>query len=168
MGSRLGTALLSEARIPAQPNCVIIREARETRLASCLNLLNFLTKRLQPGAKDYAPPFWLRLVASLCLLLVVGASSAQAAHMHGKLLPNQAAQAGAAADLSQVPGGEDGCPLCMAMHSALPSVMTLQPLQLVLVECPVAAAVEHARSAQWHFAMFSRPPPVLMFKNLLS
>lgn len=120
-----------------------------------------MTKQLQSGTNGHAQSLWLRVLASLCLLLVVGASSAQATHIHGKLLPNQAAQVGAAADISQLPGGEERCPLCVAMHSALPAAVSLQPVQLVLVECSVAAAVKHSHDSPWHFAMFSRPPPVV-------
>jgi hypothetical protein len=100
-------------------------------------------------------------MAFACLLLVVGASSAQAAHIHGKLLPNQSAQVDTAADASQVPGSEASCPLCVAMHSALPTVVSLQPVPMVLVECKLATVVEQGHDAQWHFAMFSRPPPVV-------
>ena len=121
-----------------------------------------MTKRLQRGATESAHPLWLRAVAFACLLLVAAASSAQAAHIHGKLLPNQSAQVDAAADASQLPGGEANCPLCVAMHSALPTVVSLQPVQMVLVECKPATVVEQRHDAQWHFAMFSRPPPAVV------
>jgi hypothetical protein len=104
---------------------------------------------------------WLRVIAFACLLLVAGASSAQATHIHGKLLPNQSTQVDGVADASQLPGGEANCPLCVAMHSALPTVVSLQPVQLVLVECKLATVVEQRRDSQWHFAMFSRPPPAV-------
>ena len=102
------------------------------------------------------------MLASACLLLVGFASSAQAVHIHGDWLPHQAAQVGAAADASQLPGGEERCPLCVAMHSALPTVVSLQPVQMVLVECKPATVVEQRHDAQWHFAMFSRPPPAVV------
>ncbi len=91
------------------------------------------------------------MIAFACLLLVAGASSAQATHIHGKLLPNQSTQVDGVADASQLPGGEANCPLCVAMHSALPTV----------VECKLATVVEQRRDSQWHFAMFSRPPPAV-------
>jgi hypothetical protein len=118
-------------------------------------------KRLQRGATEHTHPLWLRAIAFACLLLVAGASSAQAAHIHGKLLPNQSAQMDTVTDASQLPGSEASCPLCVAMHSALPTVVTLQPVPMVLVECKLATVVERRRDAQWHFAMFSRPPPVV-------
>ncbi len=104
---------------------------------------------------------WLRVIAFACLLVVAAASSAQAAHVHGKLLPNQSTQVDGAADASQLPGSEANCPLCVAMHSALPTVISLEPVQMVLVECKLAAVEEQRRDSQWHFAMFSRPPPVV-------
>ena len=100
-------------------------------------------------------------MAFACLLLVTAVSSAQVSHIHGQWLPHQQAQVGAAADASQLPGGEERCPLCVAMHSALPTVLSLQPVQLVLVVCRLATVTERTNEAQWHFAMFSRPPPVV-------
>jgi hypothetical protein len=120
-----------------------------------------LTKRLQRGATGYTHPLWLRGLALACLLLVAGASTAQATHIHGQWLPHQSAQVGGAADGSQLPGGEERCPLCVAMHSALPASVSLQPVEMVLVECRPVTVVEHSHDAQWHFAMFSRPPPVV-------
>ncbi len=103
---------------------------------------------------------WLRVLAFACLLLVVGASSAQASHIHGQWLPQKAARVAAALDASQLPGGENSCPVCMAMHSALPVAAHVEALRMVLVECKVVQGVDHAPETRWHFAMFSRPPPV--------
>ena len=100
-------------------------------------------------------------MAFACLLLVAGTSSVQAVHLHGHWLPHQAAQVGAAADGSQLPGGENRCPLCVAMHSALPVRAHVEPTRLVVMECRLAQGVNHAPVAAWHFAMFSRPPPVV-------
>lgn len=119
-----------------------------------------MTKRLHRRATEPSHPLWLRALAFACLLLVTAVSSAQVSHIHGQWLPHQHAQVGAAADASQLPGGEERCPLCVAMHSALPTVVSLQPVQLVLVVCRLATVSEHTHDAQWHFAMFSRPPPV--------
>ncbi len=103
---------------------------------------------------------WLRVLAFACLLLVVGASSAQASHIHGRWLPQKAIRAGAPLDASQLPGGENSCPVCMAMHSALPVAAHVEVVRMVLVECEVVQAVDRAPETLWHFAMFSRPPPV--------
>ena len=104
----------------------------------------------------------MRLLALACLLLVGAASSAQAAHIHGQWLPDNAAKASTAADASQLPGGEDRCQLCQAMHSAgLPVYVRVEPVRLVLVEIRPAQVVDKKPDSQWHFAMFSRPPPVV-------
>ena len=100
------------------------------------------------------------MLAYACLLLVVAASSVQAIHIHGQWLPQNAQHAGTMPDGSQVPGGEEHCPLCVVMHSALPVAAQLEVLQLVLVECKPVQAVNHAPETLWHYAMFSRPPPV--------
>jgi hypothetical protein len=47
------------------------------------------------------------------------------------------------------------------MHSALPVAMQAGPAQMVLVESRPASVVDRVPDAQWHFAMFSRPPPVV-------
>ncbi len=102
----------------------------------------------------------MRWLTYACLLLVVVASSVQAIHIHGEWLPQSAVHAGSLPDGSQTPGGEEHCPLCTAMHSALPVAAHVELLQLVLVECKAVQAVNHAPETLWHFAMFSRPPPV--------
>ena len=103
---------------------------------------------------------WLRVLTFAFLLLVVGASSVQAIHTHGEWLPQNAIHAGSLPHGSQVPGGEEHCPLCVAMHSALPVAAHVDVLRLVLVECKVVQALDRAPETQWHYAMFSRPPPV--------
>jgi hypothetical protein len=103
----------------------------------------------------------MRLLALACLLLVSVASSAQAAHIHGQWLPDHAQKAGAPADASQLPGGEEHCSLCVAMHSALPVAQRVAPVHLLVSETRVVTAEDRAPDALWHFALFSRPPPVL-------
>lgn len=100
------------------------------------------------------------MLAYACLLLVIVASSVQAIHIHGQWLPQKAAHYTPPPSGSQVPGGEEHCPLCMAMHSAMPVAAHVEVIRLVLVECKVLLAVGHAPETQWHYAMFSRPPPV--------
>jgi hypothetical protein len=120
-----------------------------------------LIKRAKRGVVEHVHPLWLRVLAFACLLLVVGASSVQAIHIHGQWLPQRAIHAGATPDGSQTPGDEEHCALCMAMHSALPVAAHVEVLRLALVECAVVQAVDHAPETQWHYAMFSRPPPVV-------
>jgi hypothetical protein len=102
----------------------------------------------------------MRALALACLLVVSVASSAQAVHAHGRWLLQQQAQADAPADASQVPGGETHCLLCLAMHSALPVQVRVEPVQLVLVEQLPPTTAGFAPETVWHFARFSRPPPV--------
>ncbi len=102
---------------------------------------------------------WVRVLAFACLLLVGVVGSIQTVHIHGQWLPHRAATVGAPADASQIPGGEEHCPLCVAMHSTLPVSNRMQPVRLVVVECRALPVIGRAPDAQWHFAMFSRPPP---------
>jgi hypothetical protein len=117
-------------------------------------------KRAKRGVVERAHPLWLRVLAMACLFLVVGASSVQAVHLHGQWLPQHATHAGSVPVGSQGTGGEEHCPLCVAMHSALPVSSHVNALRLTLVECKVVQALNHAPETQWHYARFSRPPPV--------
>lgn len=101
----------------------------------------------------------MRVLALAGLLLVGAVSSVQAVHIHGQWLPHPGAMAGAPADASQLPGGEEHCPLCVAMHSTLPVSNRIQPVRLVVVECRTLPVTGRAPETPWHFAMFSRPPP---------
>ncbi len=118
-----------------------------------------MSERLQRGAVERPYPKWMRVLAMLCLLLVGGASTAQAAHIHGQWLPHHAAQAGEPMQAAQSPGGEERCALCMAMHAALPVSMRVQPMRVALVAVAVAESADRVADSPWHFAMFSRPPP---------
>lgn len=101
----------------------------------------------------------MRLITCACLLLVVAASSVQAIHIHGQWLPQRAAHLTAPPDGSQTPGGEANCPLCMAMHTAMPTVAQVALPRMELVECKVMQAKNHAPETLWHYATFSKPPP---------
>jgi len=117
-----------------------------------------LLKRLQNRAVD-AQPTWLRRIAVLCLLLVAFSGSAQAVHVHGQWLPHQQTQVDIAVDSSQTPG-EASCPLCMAMHSALPVAAAVPATELVAGKpMRITAAADRVPDEAWHFARFSRPPP---------
>jgi hypothetical protein len=96
----------------------------------------------------------------LCVLLVGLAGIAQAAHIHGEWLPSSAIQAAAHTTLSPV-AGEDACPLCVAMHSALPVTVFAALLVALLLECNLLLASTHKPRRLWYFAAFSRPPPSL-------
>jgi hypothetical protein len=118
-----------------------------------------MTTRHQRRSNDHTKPIWLRVFALACVLLFSVASSVQAVHIHGQWLPESAAKAAAPADASQLPGGEEHCPLCIAMHSALPVSASVAPVRMVPVGHRLMQVVDHAPDAAWHFALFSRPPP---------
>jgi len=101
----------------------------------------------------------MRVLAMLCLLLVGGASTAQAAHIHGQWLPHHAVRAGEPMNAAQLPGGEEHCLLCMAMHTALPVSLRVEPVRLALLRCVASETADRVAESPWHFAMFSRPPP---------
>ena len=107
-------------------------------------------------------PVWLRVAALFCALLVGMAGIAQAAHVHGDWLPSTTAQAAAHGTVpSTVP--EDICPLCMAMHSALPVANFSALVVGFLLEVNLLLASTHKPRISWYFAAFSRPPPSLIF-----
>ena len=102
---------------------------------------------------------WLRVAALLCVMLVGVAGVAQAAHIHGDWLPKLAAQATAHTPLSSGIG-EDACPLCVAMHSALPVAGFAAMLVALLPEAGIFAFLSRKPRRPWYFAAFSRPPPL--------
>ena len=108
-------------------------------------------------------PLWLRVVTFLCVILVGVAGVAQAAHIHGDWLPNAAAQVSAhTTDSGAV--GEDACPLCVAMHSALPVIGFAVFAVALLLEARIIFGLSRKPTRLWYFAAFSRPPP--QFLNL--
>ncbi len=109
-----------------------------------------------PGAQPQ--PLWLRLAALVCVLLVSVAGVAQAAHIHGDLLPNHATQIGAHVD-NDGAVSEDACPLCVAMHSALPAAGFAALPSGLHGETALPSACSRKPQSPWTFAAFSRPPP---------
>jgi hypothetical protein len=112
----------------------------------------------QSGRSSVPQPLWLRVAAFFCVLLVGVAGIAQAAHIHGDWLPSTSAQAAAHVAQNSAPG-EDGCPLCVAMHSALPVAVFGALMVGLLLEINLLLASSHKPCAPWYFAAFSRPPP---------
>ena len=121
-----------------------------------------MTTKRQRGAAETTFPLWVRSLALACLLLVGAVSTAQVAHIHGDWLPKHDTHLGAPADASQTPGDEEHCPLCVAMHSALPISQPMEPVQVELVAVLPPAAALALPASVWHYAMFSRPPPALI------
>jgi len=101
----------------------------------------------------------MRLLAIVCVLLVGVVGTAQAAHVHGAWLTHPDKRVSLPMEASQSLDQEH-CPLCVAMHSALPVSMQAVPEPLQQVAQRVASRVFAAPDKLWSFAMFSRPPPV--------
>jgi hypothetical protein len=95
------------------------------------------------------------------VLLVGGAGVAQAAHIHGDWLPQKAPHVGATPTQTGLPD-EESCPLCMAMHSALPVAGFVALLVALVLEISLTLFSGRKPDTPWHFAAFSRPPPHLV------
>lgn len=92
---------------------------------------------------------WLRLGALLCILLIAAATTVQLCHFH----PAQAD--------GSTPGqtAPDHCPLCTAMHSALPAstqtaASPLHEMRELAAATPVSVALR-----PWALHRSIRPPP---------
>jgi hypothetical protein len=106
-------------------------------------------------------PLRLRAINLACLLLVLVASCLQAAHIHGDWLPHHSVQLEKAATSGELPGSEETCPLCVAMHSALPFSARVALVSLTVVEVRIMLVTDRLPNGQWHYARFGRPPPAL-------
>lgn len=109
--------------------------------------------RAQAQCGTGARPAWLRLLALLCLLLIMVMSTVQVCHVHTFAGARQGSQQGD-------PGSEDHCPLCVAMHSALPTDIQVAPEPMLMVRALESVAADAERIFRWRFEMASRPPPV--------
>lgn len=107
---------------------------------------------LQRGNNSRQTAVWLRLIAVFCLLMVTFMSAAQACHTHAE-----------ASSLRQgthhQPAPEDHCPVCVAMHSALPASLHLAPAPTLQVEALTASVSDSLRAFHWRFELASRGPP---------
>ena len=101
---------------------------------------------------------WLRLLALLCLLLVSVASTVQVCHVHGELASTSGNSRDSRDSRQTVP---DHCPLCAAMHSALPTTAHTDTEPVLQVQTVLLQAVQVARVQRWSYELFSRPPPVV-------
>jgi hypothetical protein len=102
----------------------------------------------------------MRLLALFCVFLFGVVSTAQAAHLHGVSTDAGKHRVQAPAAGSQGPSDEEHCPLCVAMHSAFPASIKIAPVPVVATSSVVRLQAEQDVSSAWHFASFSRPPPV--------
>jgi hypothetical protein len=142
--------------------------------------------RSQRFADQRRQPLWLRLVAFFAMALIGAASTAQLCHSHDEATPAQssiiqstqsspeASDARASIPGTQpkdydpgksTPDRDDSgsavrCPLCVAMHSALPVTGHLPEVALLSLVAVVPAAEDRGRRFSWRFEMASRPPPI--------
>ena len=114
-----------------------------------------MTMRNEPQlGQSTQRPVWLRLLGVLCLLLICIASTAQVCHTH---LDSTSMTKGSAPNIPS----PDHCPLCVAMHSALPATANSAPEPLLQVQTVLFHAVESRRLQHLSFDLFSRPPPTV-------
>src|SRR5882757_8631019 len=100
-------------------------------------------------------PQWLRLVAMLCVLVICIASTAQVCHTHPEIASTSSKNS------PQNAPGPDHCPLCVAMHTALPATLNTASEPVLEIQRVLFKAVELARLQRWSSELFSRPPPVV-------
>ena len=114
-----------------------------------------------PALRAEASPLWRRFVVLFALLLVLVAPVAQAGHIHGDWLPHGDAQLGQHTAAAQFLDSEANCPLCVAMHSALPAETPAAKPIAAAIQLRAPAEVDHVVLQQPHFPRFSRPPPTV-------
>jgi hypothetical protein len=89
----------------------------------------------------------------LCLLMVGFMSAAQACHTHSEFSSlRQGSQ-------HPQPVPEDNCPICVAMHSALPTPLQLAAAPALEIRPLEQVASDTLRTFRWRFEMASRGPP---------
>lgn len=129
--------------------------------------------RIQRERKHTAQPLWLRLFALFCIGLIALGSTVQVCHAHtdsfeaSLLQVHQAGPAHASLDAVKDASSKTdsdsnsavNCPLCVAMHSALPVADTLPQVALVALATLTREADGIDRVFSWRFKMASRPPP---------
>jgi hypothetical protein len=102
---------------------------------------------------------WVRWFAFACALLFSVANTAQAAHIH-RLSPESAGHHLRAPEAgTPTANTEEHCPLCVAIHPALPAPLHVGPAPVVAQKALPSDAAERRAISAWHFARFSRPPP---------
>lgn len=106
-------------------------------------------------------PSWARWVSLLCVLVFGVASTAQAAHIHGGGGAKGVHEVHAPTGGSKTAGDEEHCPLCIAVHWALPATMAAAPAPVLALAVQLRPLTELPAPVAWHFARFSRPPPTL-------
>jgi hypothetical protein len=92
-------------------------------------------------------------VALICVLMVCVMSTVQAFHTHDD--PSFKRQGSRQNPTTP----EDHCPLCVAMHSALPVALHITPEPVLNIQTLDSIAADAERIFRWRFEMASRPPP---------
>jgi hypothetical protein len=82
-----------------------------------------------------------RATSILCLLLLTWMTFIQVTHVH------------------PVASDTDHCPICVAMHTAAPAAVVVEPIQLVNGPEALPAPVMRSVIRRWPFTLFNRPPP---------
>ena len=106
----------------------------------------------QLGRSDRQWPQWLRLIAIACVLVVCVMSTVQACHTHAEFSSMKQ-------NRGNGPTPDDHCPLCVAMHSALPVSLHVVPEPMLQIQAMDSVAADAQRIFRWRFEMASRPPP---------
>ncbi len=83
-----------------------------------------------------------RTTSIVCLLLLTWMAFIQVTHVH------------------PVASDTGHCPICVAMHSALPVALHVTPEPMAQLQRLDSADVDAGRVFQWSLEMASRPPPV--------
>ncbi len=121
--------------------------------------LNPMIKQSQSAGFLPAHPLWMRLAAVFSFLLMLVASSAEATHVHGDWLPHTHFGVALQANAVAWPADEANCPLCMAMHSAVPTGVQANAESLSFACCRTPSFPDPIARRMLRFSLFSRPPP---------
>ena len=129
-----------------------------------------MTPKLQRERLRTAQPMWLRLFAIFCMGLIAVGNTAQVCHAHvdafeaSLLAQVHHPDSDVSKDPATKPDSDSSsavnCPLCVAMHSALPVADALPQVAVVTLTAVVPATDDAPRMFRWRFDMASRPPPV--------
>ncbi|NYF79185.1 DUF2946 family protein [Granulicella arctica] len=98
----------------------------------------------------------------LGVLLLIVMSTVQVCHTHDPLLQQSNLHHGTPRpNQNQSPTPTpDHCPLCMALHAAMPATAQSAPEPVLLVQTLNSPAADARRIVPWHFHLAIRPPPV--------
>ena len=129
--------------------------------------MNKQPTRPQSGYGVQTHPLWMRLLTIFCMALLGVASTVQVCHSHDDAFESSiavTAHPGQQAAPGDNPGAPDSnsavrCPLCVAMHSALPVTQTLIQVATLRFEPAPITAASAPRRFLWRFELASRPPP---------